>query len=215
MTLSPDLLKRTASAVILAPAVLYVVWLGGWPFWGLVLITFSVAVYEGLTLAMHTKWGLVSAPFIVAYLAVAMTSFVLLREMGPMPVFALLLAIWATDIGAYGAGRMVGGPKMAPRISPNKTWAGLLGGITASIAAFLLFSQFTHAQENLGHLVAIGAVVAIVGQTGDLMESYLKRQAHMKDSSHLIPGHGGLLDRIDGLLLASPVFLLILKALAL
>jgi phosphatidate cytidylyltransferase len=214
MTFPPDLFKRIASALILAPLVLYVVWLGGWPFWGLVLIAFSLAVYEGLSLAMRTKWVLLAAPLVVMYLAIAVTSFVLLRELGPLPVFALLLAVWATDIGAYGAGRLIGGAKLAPAISPNKTWAGLLGGIAASVAVFILFALTTPASENMINLVIIGAVIAVVGQMGDLIESFLKRQAGAKDSGAIIPGHGGLLDRIDGLLLAAPVFLLLLKGMA-
>lgn len=214
MMLFGNFWKRAASAVVLAPIVLYVVWLGGWPFWGLVLVAFSIAVYEGLSLALRTDWPLISTPFVVVYLATAMTSFVMLREMGPIPVFALLLAIWATDIGAYAAGRMIGGPKLAPSISPNKTWAGLVGGIVASAIVFFIFAYFTPAQESILGLLAIGAIIAVVGQIGDLMESFLKRKASAKDSSHLIPGHGGLLDRIDGLLLAAPVFLLALKGLA-
>lgn len=214
MIFSGNFWKRFASAVILAPAVLYVVWLGGWPFWALVLIAFSIAVYEGLSLSLRTDWPLISSPFVVIYLAAAMTSFVLLREMGPMPVFALLLAIWATDIGAYAAGRMIGGPKMAPGISPNKTWAGLFGGIVASSVIFFGFAYFTPAQESILGLFAMGAVIAAVGQLGDLMESFLKRKASAKDSGNIIPGHGGLLDRIDGLLLAAPVFLLALKGIA-
>lgn len=214
MTLSGNFWKRFASAAILAPAVLYIVWLGGWPFWGLVLVTFSVAVYEGLSLALRTDWPIAASPLVVIYLAMSVTSFVLLRDMGPMPVFALLLAIWATDIGAYAAGRTIGGPKMAPNISPNKTWAGLVGGIAASVTVFFLFAYFTPARESMAALIGIGAVIAVVGQIGDLMESFLKRKAATKDSGHLIPGHGGLLDRIDGLLLAAPVFLLALKGMA-
>lgn len=214
MNPSSDFIKRIASALVLAPVVLYVVWVGGWPFWALVLIAFSIAVYEGLSLAMRTKWVILAAPLVVAYLALAVTSFVLLREMGPLHVFALLFAIWATDIGGYAAGRTIGGPKMAPTISPNKTWAGLIGGIIASIAVFVIFAQFTLAKEDVLSLFVIGAVIAVVGQIGDLMESFLKRQAGAKDSGNLIPGHGGLLDRIDGLLLAAPVFLMALKGMA-
>ncbi|WP_252181077.1 phosphatidate cytidylyltransferase [Azospirillum sp. B4] len=119
----------------------------------------------------------------------------------------LLLAIWATDIGAYVAGRAIGGPKLAPRISPKKTWAGLLGGMAAAALVGLALSPLaTVSSPGAGALVA--AVIAVVGQAGDLFESYMKRRCDVKDSGSLIPGHGGLLDRIDGLVMAAPVFAL-------
>jgi phosphatidate cytidylyltransferase len=116
----------------------------------------------------------------------------------------LLLVVWATDICAYLVGRAVGGPKLAPRISPGKTWSGLCGGVagaslTGGLAAMALGAGY-------GLAAAVGALLALVGQGGDLFESALKRQAGVKDSGHLIPGHGGLLDRIDGLVFAAPVF---------
>ncbi|MDE1147726.1 MAG: phosphatidate cytidylyltransferase [Azospirillaceae bacterium] len=119
----------------------------------------------------------------------------------------LLLAIWATDIGAYVAGRAIGGPKLAPRISPKKTWAGLLGGMAAAALVGLALAPLaTVSSFGAGALVA--AVIAVVGQVGDLFESYMKRRCDVKDSGSLIPGHGGLLDRIDGLVMAAPVFAL-------
>lgn len=116
----------------------------------------------------------------------------------------LLAVIWATDICAYLVGRTVGGPKLAPNISPGKTWSGLLGGVAG---ATLLGGVVAHAL-GAGYWLAaaVGGSLAVVGQVGDLFESALKRQAGVKDSGHLIPGHGGLLDRIDGLVFAAPVF---------
>ncbi len=206
-----DLLKRIGSALILAPIILYIVWLGGWAFWGLVFIAFTLCVYEGLFLSVRTRAPLVVAPLVVIYLASGMTYFVLLREMGTMPVIALLIAVWMTDICAYIAGRTIGGPKLAPNISPNKTWAGLVGGMAGSIAAFFAVSRFTNANEDVMHLLIVGAFIAVVGQIGDLLESLLKRQAGAKDSGLIIPGHGGILDRIDALLLCAPAFVLILR----
>jgi phosphatidate cytidylyltransferase len=116
----------------------------------------------------------------------------------------LLLVIWATDICAYLVGRSAGGPKLAPRISPGKTWSGLLGGVAGAglvgaLAAHVMGAGYWFA-------AAVGASLAVVGQAGDLFESALKRHAGVKDSGHLIPGHGGLLDRIDGLVFAAPAF---------
>lgn len=114
----------------------------------------------------------------------------------------VMLAVWATDIGAYAAGRSIGGPKLAPRLSPKKTWAGLIGGVVSSALAGALVALAVGAARP-GVAALIGAVLAVVAQAGDLFESAVKRRYGVKDSGTLIPGHGGLLDRIDGLLTAA------------
>lgn len=124
-------------------------------------------------------------------------------EEGRNLVFWLLAVVWATDIGAYFAGRGIGGPKLAPAISPNKTWAGLIGGalsagLVGAVTAGLISSDATL-------LVVGGMILAVVAQGGDLLESWCKRHFGVKDSSHIIPGHGGILDRVDGLLAVLPV----------
>jgi phosphatidate cytidylyltransferase len=119
----------------------------------------------------------------------------------------LLFAVWATDIGAYAAGRTIGGPKLAPRISPKKTWAGLIGGMI-SAALFGAGVAFAFGAERPGFAALLAAVLAVISQAGDLFESGIKRHFDVKDSGRLIPGHGGLLDRVDGLIVAAPVFAL-------
>lgn len=119
----------------------------------------------------------------------------------------LMLAVWACDIGAYAAGRSIGGPKLAPRISPKKTWAGLIGGTIAAALVGAAVAMGADARSVVAALL-LGGLVAVVSQGGDLFESALKRRYNVKDSSRLIPGHGGLLDRIDGLLVAAPVLAL-------
>jgi phosphatidate cytidylyltransferase len=116
----------------------------------------------------------------------------------------LLLVIWATDICAYLVGRSLGGPKLAPRISPGKTWSGLMGGVAGASLVGAIAAHALGAGYWLA--AAVGACLAVIGQGGDLFESALKRRAGVKDSGHLIPGHGGLLDRIDGLVFAAPAF---------
>jgi phosphatidate cytidylyltransferase len=119
-------------------------------------------------------------------------------------VLWLLLVVWATDICAYLVGRSAGGPKLAPRISPGKTWSGLYGGMAG--AGLLGGLAPLAAGGSFWRAAILGAALAVVAQAGDLFESALKRHAGVKDSGHLIPGHGGLLDRIDGLVFAAPVF---------
>ena len=133
--------------------------------------------------------------------------------------FLLILVIGitiATDTGAFFAGRAIGGPKIAPRISPSKTWAGLAGGMAAAAAWVFVWAAAIDAQlpwidppfeislnmspANTAGGIALGALMAVVAQAGDFFESWLKRRAGVKDSSRLIPGHGGVFDRIDGLI---------------
>lgn len=122
-------------------------------------------------------------------------------EVGRAAVLWLLAVVWATDIAAYAAGRSIGGPRLAPRLSPNKTWAGLAGGMVGAgivgyVAAWLVGA-------NAAILVPLSMALAVCAQLGDLAESLAKRHFGVKDSSGLIPGHGGLLDRVDGLLTAA------------
>jgi CDP-diglyceride synthetase len=128
---------------------------------------------------------------------------VLRREEGGLVLALWALAlVWATDIGGYVAGRSLGGPKLAPRISPSKTWAGLLGGVALAAA----LGAALHMRAGLPfRLAAATPILAILAQIGDLYESTLKRRAGVKDSGHILPGHGGVLDRLDGLVPVAPV----------
>ncbi len=118
----------------------------------------------------------------------------------------LMLVIWAVDIGAYGAGRLIGGPKLAPRISPKKTWAGLVGGLTAAALVGFGLSQTLGAADMVVWPLILAIFLGICGQLGDLFASWVKRRFGVKDFGRLIPGHGGVLDRIDGLLAGAPIF---------
>jgi phosphatidate cytidylyltransferase len=138
------------------------------------------------------------------YAAAAQIASVLLRldeAYGFVALMMVLLVVWVTDIGGYFAGRGIGGPKLWPRVSPKKTWAGAIGGFAASLAVSGGFAAL-----GLGRavpLLALGAGLSIVSQLGDLLESAVKRQFGVKDSSQLIPGHGGLMDRLDGFVTAA------------
>jgi phosphatidate cytidylyltransferase len=146
------------------------------------------------------------------YVAVAGISLLWLRESGEtglINVALVMLCVWATDIGAYFAGRSIGGPKLAPAISPNKTWSGLVGGMTASGVVAGVFSVW-FGSPFFWALISIGAALAVVAQAGDLLESSLKRHFGVKDSGIILPGHGGVLDRVDGMLTAAPTMAMLL-----
>lgn len=123
-----------------------------------------------------------------------------------------ILMVWSVDIGGYIIGTSLHGPKLAPKISPNKTWSGLIGGIILAVAVSFIYM---YAVKNIFELsipikeqmkfAQLGAIIAIIAQVGDLAESAIKRYLGVKDSSNLIPGHGGVFDRIDGLIFAAPV----------
>jgi phosphatidate cytidylyltransferase len=151
------------------------------------------------------------APAGVIYAGVALVSPVLLRndpELGLAALVFLFATVWATDVFAYLAGRAVGGPLLWPQVSPNKTWAGAVGGVAGGVAAGTSVAY----ASGVDKLVAVGIVafvLSILTQAGDLFESAVKRRFGAKDASGLIPGHGGLMDRLDGFLVAAFVALLI------
>jgi phosphatidate cytidylyltransferase len=127
---------------------------------------------------------------------------------GHITVLWMFAVVWATDIGAYAAGRQIGGPRLAPRLSPRKTWSGLIGGIVCAALVGWATARLLAISPGWP-LVLTSAALAIIEQFGDLAESTAKRRFNVKDSSGLIPGHGGLLDRLDGLLAVIPVVAII------
>jgi phosphatidate cytidylyltransferase len=204
-----DLGTRVTSAIVMVVVAGTALWLGGWV-WTAVVAAVALGVlweWRGLVagfVASPVRRGLWNAGGIV-YVGVAATVLVMMRSGTPglTMVVTIVGAVVATDIGAYFAGRAIGGPKIAPRISPSKTWAGLAGGAIAAGFALVGIVSLTGDRAAVTVLplyLLAGAAVAIVAQTGDFFESWMKRRAGVKDSGRLIPGHGGLFDRVDGLL---------------
>jgi phosphatidate cytidylyltransferase len=170
----------------------------------LVLVGVGVVLVGGVAKLTKTRSPLWLAAG-VAYVGLPCLAMAWLRALpgdGLATLLWVLALVWATDTGGYVAGRSVGGPKLAPRISPNKTWAGLIGGMIAAAAVGLVASLL---RQDIAASIAVplSAALAVVEQAGDLLESAVKRRFGVKDSSRLIPGHGGVLDRVDGLLAVS------------
>jgi len=128
---------------------------------------------------------------------------------GLMVIFWIFIIVWGSDIGAYFAGRAIGGPKLAPTISPKKTWSGFLGGLITAIVGTVIWLQFFDFDRPEIALLIAG-VTSIFSQLGDLFESWVKRHFNVKDSGQLIPGHGGIMDRVDGLIVAAVAFYLLM-----
>lgn len=220
--MSRNLTLRILSALVLAPLAIGAVYLGGWVFKAFVLILFIGSCLEWQAMCKNFTPRPLYLVFGVLYFAVSLFLLSQLRDSdnGFYLTVTLLLVVWASDTVAYIFGRSIGGPKMAPKISPNKTWAGLLGSITGAGGIFYAMIDFgpelsTYIanavvdRQSILFFIVAGIILGITGQAGDLLESYMKRKAGMKDSGNLIPGHGGVLDRIDALLLVTPVFYLL------
>lgn len=150
----------------------------------------------------HPFW-LSAGPVYVGLPAIALVWLRGFEPSGERIILWLIVSVAATDIGAFFAGRLIGGPRLAPRLSPNKTWAGLGGAVAATAAIGGLTGRLDGLAPGPGTLALAGAVLAVVAQAGDLAESAVKRRFGAKDSSALIPGHGGLFDRVDGLIAAA------------
>jgi phosphatidate cytidylyltransferase len=220
-TKTSDLPVRIASAAVLLVLAAAALALGGlWLdafialFATVGLVEFVLLIRKATAKPFYRLAGILAALVYVGLAAAALLA---------MPLLALIVTLATvifTDVGAYFVGRAVGGPKIAPAISPSKTWAGLIGGmiaaglwmalavgvVGATIGALAQSPDVAPKPQHLAIGAAIGAGLAIAAQAGDFLESWLKRKAGVKDSSHLIPGHGGVLDRIDGLL---PVALIV------
>jgi len=261
-------LRRILTAVVAAPVVLGLAYLGGWPFVGLLAVIglvgqtelYSMARSSGaspnvtaglvlgaltmIALARPSLWGVaavwlvlfvVAAPFLLPQeefltsLTVTLTgavyptgllgSLVLLRsvrtptvdsETAVWLVVLTFLLVWATDIFAYYVGKLVGSRPLAPAISPNKTWEGTLGGLFAAVLVAVLLKLTVLGMIGWPHVGGLALIGGGISQVGDLMESQLKRSTGADDSSSILPGHGGVLDRFDAMVVAAPLIYLYL-----
>ena len=214
-----DLGVRTLSSVAMMSVAIGAIWLGGYAFIGLIVLV-GLGVYwefARLSVAFARNMPARIIWLVGGLLYVGLACFTLLLFSAPFfgmtPTIMLIAGVIGTDVGAYFAGRTFGGPKIAPRISPSKTWSGLLGGMVGAGLMMIAIQAAIYAFRggNAGdgdvyltygwqRLALTGAALAVVAQIGDFFESWMKRRAGVKDSGRLIPGHGGLFDRTDGLI---------------
>lgn len=210
MTANPpkksDLGVRVLSAIVMVAVAGTALWLGGWVWTVFVALVALGVLWEWTRLAFAFEKGPAGqAMWLLAglvYIGSAALTMIFTGKEGPDFIIAVAISVVAVDVGAYAFGRTLGGPKIAPSISPSKTWAGLLGGIVGAFSwiagALVLYAGERPTMQFW--ILALGAAVliAVVAQAGDFFESWMKRKAGVKDSGSLIPGHGGLFDRIDG-----------------
>jgi len=171
----------------------------------------EVGAVAAIAVAMALVWGAggrIAPALGVPYVGLTAVALIWLRGAdgaGRDSVLFVLLTVWATDISAYVAGRVVGGPRLAPSVSPGKTISGAVGGLAGALLVGWLSAAALGGARSPGCApMLVAGALGIVAQAGDLMESWIKRRYGVKDSGHLIPGHGGLLDRLDGVLTAAP-----------
>ncbi len=202
--------QRIKSSLVLGPLAALGVYIGGALFYAIVGMVVLLGFIEWIKMVRPgAAWSKTSSALMlligVPYLAGSGLAMAYVRttpESGMALTFYLLFTVWGTDIGAFLAGRLIGGPKLLPSISPKKTWAGLAGGMAfAALVGYGVALGFGASKPCWA--AGLSVVLAAVAQAGDFFESWVKRRSGVKDSGDLIPGHGGILDRIDGLLFAA------------
>jgi phosphatidate cytidylyltransferase len=189
----------TSGAIVVA-LVTALAWPHSFIPWAVLAVGASVSFVRAIARLEPAPWQGAGA----IYLGGPMLALLQLRGAphGAMIIVGLFVAVWATDTGALFCGNLIGGPKLWPALSPNKTWSGTLGGILAAAGAECAFVAFLGGHPLFG--AVLGAVISIVAHGGDLFESWVKRVFQRKDSGNMIPGHGGVLDRVDSTLAAAP-----------
>lgn len=208
---------RSVSAAIMIAVVVVILMVGGVPFIALLAVLAGISLFEWAQLSFKCDkptnyiYLLAGIPYVMGSFTCC---FVIFEHLGFFWAMIFLMMVWGSDSGAYFVGKAIGGPKMAESISPNKTWAGLGGAVLAPaligvLAMFLFRGIDDFSFTALAMMGGSGIFIGIAGQVGDLVISAFKRKAGVKDTGDLIPGHGGLLDRIDSMLLAAPVYLLL------
>lgn len=201
-----ELLLRAASGVLLAFGAIFIAWWGGAIFVGFWIAAAALILLEWTKIVWPSPQRVPWLAAGVVYAAVCAGAPILLRssyDFGLHAILFLFAVVWTTDIAGYVVGRLVGGPKLWPAVSPKKTWSGAIGGVAGAVifgGALVHFSGIP-----VGFVAVLAAVLSIAAQGGDLAESALKRRFGVKDASQIIPGHGGVMDRLDGFIVAALV----------
>ena len=201
--MSKELVKRILSSIILLPLVFYFLTSGSFLLILFIVLCFIITFYEWNKMSKNKFYKI----FGIIFLLFSFYTFYHLSFELFLLIYVILICI-STDIGGYFFGKIFKGPKLTT-ISPNKTYAGMFGGYLLSLICLIVITNFIDYSIKTFQLILITILLSTVSQAGDIIVSYFKRQANIKNTSNLIPGHGGLLDRIDGMIFAVPVLYLI------
>jgi phosphatidate cytidylyltransferase len=201
--LQSNLALRIVSAAVLAPVAVGAAYFGGWPF---------AVFWAAAAIAVVWEWTrMVAGPIWISsgtiYAAAMFAAPVILRSdpaFGLLAIVLLFAIVWSTDIFGYFAGRAIGGPKLMPAVSPKKTWSGAVAGTLGAMIVAVLVARLFGSFSTVA-IAAVALLLSVCAQAGDLFESWIKRKFGVKDSSRLIPGHGGVMDRLDGFWAAAVV----------
>ena len=199
-----ELQKRTLSSIILLPLTFYLIIKGSYYLIFLTIICFFVSIYEWNSMVKKKKYKFLGSFFLIlsfyTFYKISIDNF-------GIWIFFVLLVCVSTDIGGYVFGKLFKGPKLT-KISPNKTYSGMIGGYFLSLIFLLIFMNWINSTTHVEWFI-ITILISTISQIGDIIISYFKRLSKVKDTGKIIPGHGGLLDRIDGMIFAFPIFYLI------
>ncbi len=202
-------MTRLGSAFVLAPLVLAAVYFGSSFYHAVIGIMGLILVYEWSSMVGRRPLWLALGAVYVTFAVWALWRLRLDPEWGALSIYWLLAVVWGADTGGYAFGKSIGGPKLAPTISPNKTWSGFAGGLLTSAVAGWAVASYFRPEIGLNEIglaiVIASAGLSVVSQIGDLLESSVKRRFDVKDSGNIIPGHGGVFDRVDGLVASAIV----------
>lgn len=203
-----NLKLRILSAVVLMPLAVGAIYMGGWFFLVFLVTLYLVCMFEWIRMARLTRRAFLWIGVGFVYLTIGFLVFYALQYQQDVAL-GFVAAVWMSDIMAYVFGKLIGGIKLIPKVSPKKTWAGLLGAILGSVCITYFWSvsfmKSSHLDVpfELPDILFLGVLMGLSCQAGDLFISVFKRQANVKDTGNIIPGHGGALDRLDSLLMAA------------
>ena len=200
--MSNELIKRVLSSIILIPLVLYFILAGSFYFIFFTIICFLVASYEWHRMTKKINYKLLGLVFLIFSFY---TFYESLNDYY-IGIFVLLICV-ATDVGGYIFGKIFKGPKLI-KISPNKTYSGMIGGYFLSLISLSYFLNWINHEISINWFI-VTILISTISQIGDIIISYFKRLSKIKNTGKIIPGHGGLLDRIDGMIFAFPIFYLV------
>jgi phosphatidate cytidylyltransferase len=191
-----NLVLRVISAAVLGPIAIAAAYFGGWPFAVFWAAAAVAVLWEWTKLVTGVSWMIAG----IGYAGVMFAAPIVLRAdamHGLLAILLLFAIVWTTDIFGYFAGRAFGGPKLCPAISPKKTWSGALAGMLGAMIVAVLLTSYLGTFNKVA-IASIALLLSVTAQLGDLLESWVKRRFGAKDASQLIPGHGGVMDRLDG-----------------